>query len=239
MRYQGGKKRLGSQIADVLKKFHRPGMLYLEPFCGMVSVGIHMADIDGKTIVADADRGVVELLQAVRNGWDPPVRITEDIYYVYQEILNHTSPIRTFVGYGCSWGGKWFGGYARNNSTKSGSGRSYARIAHDSLMRMKDDGLDKIDEVVCADYRAWNPNGCLIYCDPPYRNVTNHRLGLDHDEYINLMNEWSKDNIVIISEYEPYDGWVPIWREKHAGNMRYDGERRVEHLLIREPVLTL
>jgi DNA adenine methylase len=98
------------------------------------------------------------------------------------------------VGFGCSFSGKFFGGYARDNSK-----RNYASNAKKSL-------LCKLNTVKnfkfeCADYRDLYPTNALIYCDPPYAGVYRYGEKFDNVEFWGIMKKWAKDNIVLVSEY--------------------------------------
>ena len=67
----------------------------------------------------------------------------------YQYIKNNPDekPYLTgFVGFGCSFAGKWFGGYAKDNT-----GRNFCLNAYNSIMR-KMDGF-KDTQFECKDYR--------------------------------------------------------------------------------------
>lgn len=233
MQYQGGKKKYGVHIARVIRQLYEPGMTYLEPFCGMASVALKLVDDVDRCILGDAHLDTVLLLRAVANGWDPPGNVSRDEFDVYKYVRSESSAMRAFVGFGCSYGGVWFRSYA-TGIRRNGNPRNYARVARDSLRRMRPK-LENVDEIVCADYRAWNPENCLIYCDPPYRDVHDHVNTIDHDEFIQVANRWSHDNIVLISEYQPYDGWVPIWRKEHPNNLK-SKKSNIEHLFIRDPL---
>lgn len=73
-----------------------------------------------------------------------------------------------FVGFGCSFGGKWFGGYARNKT-----GTNYAEQSKRSLL--KDMATLQDAQFVCGDYRhLCIPQNSVIYADPPYNNTTGY-----------------------------------------------------------------
>lgn len=236
MHYQGGKKRLGGRIAEAILEYcpvDPSTVTYMEPFVGMASVMCALSDdiLDRRGF--DVNESVIMLLKAVRDGWDPPDRITEEEYYVHRNVLTEPSALRAFVGYGCSWGGKWFGGYARSKDN-----RNFAAQAKRSLMRMKPYLQGATFEV--KDFRDHNPEGALIYCDPPYKGVTKHfgSRAFEYDEYLEVVTRWAETNHVVLSEYRILPGWVPIWSEEHAGNMRHKDRdhRNIEYLLVRDPL---
>ena len=71
-----------------------------------------------------------------------------------------------FVGFGCSFAGKWFGGYARGHGGKLG----YADTSKRSLLKKMNTMQDV--EFQFADYKNLSFKDCLIYCDLPYNNTT-------------------------------------------------------------------
>lgn len=198
MHYLGGKARLGKKIASALSQFKNNHNIFLEPFCGALNVTIHINGMQRK--LSDIHCDLIELYKALQNGWIPPDKVSERLY---NDLKNDfPSALRAFVGFVCSFGGKYFGGYARDPK----SDRNYALNAKNSLLKK----LNYIKDVefTCIDYKLLKPDNCLIYCDPPYRNTTkyNGTIGFDSDEFWDIMRIWSKNNTVIISEYQaPYD----------------------------------
>ena len=68
-------------------------------------------------------------------------------------------PLTAFVGFGCSYSGKWFGGLA-----KDGNGRNYALNAYNSLMKKAKTFKDV--EFSHKSYLDYTPTDYLVYCDP-------------------------------------------------------------------------
>ncbi len=103
-----------------------------------------------------------------------------------------------FVGFGCSFGGKFFGGYARGCKN-----RNYAQAAKNGILR-KVRSLDaSAVKFSCTDYRKLNPTNLFIYCDPPYEGTTGYsNSGFSSTEFWSVMRTWSKSNTVVISEYQ-------------------------------------
>lgn len=197
MHYFGGKFRTWKQITSYLESI-RDGRDYIEPFVGGAWV---VQGMSGKRLAYDANQALIVLYQSLQNGWIPPDIVTEDDYLEIKSALNPNDPMTAFVGFGCSYSGKWFGGYARDST-----GRNYARNAKNSLLRK----LNTIQDVSfeTADFISIpNPKNSLIYCDPPYRNTTQYDgVGrFDHDAFWKTVRHWSRDNIVVISEYEAPD----------------------------------
>lgn len=117
MQYIGGKFRIAKFIVPVLNRL-RGDRDYLEPFIGAANI---FCKIPGTRIGSDSHPDLILLLQAVRDGTIAfPDAVSEE---EYQRIRREPpSALRGFVGFGCSFAGKWFGGYARDPR----SDRNYA-----------------------------------------------------------------------------------------------------------------
>jgi len=116
-------------------------------------------------IAVEAHPGLVSLHRAVADGWVPPEHVTEA---EYQEIRrgDSTTALAAFVGFGCSFGGKWWGGYAKNNR-----GDNYAQQSSKALRR---DARANVEHVA-SDALTWDCAGAeVVYCDPPYTGTTGY-----------------------------------------------------------------
>lgn len=73
----------------------------------------------------------------------------------------------------------------------------------------------------------------LIYCDPPYANTKqfSNSKGFNHDEFWQTMREWSKNNIVYISELQAPDDFECVWEQEVSRSIKAtDKSRAVEKL---------
>ena len=108
------------------------------------------------------------MLQGVQRGYNLPELITLEQYQYIRDHKELDPVLAGFVGFGCSFGGKWYGGYARNKT-----GTNYALQSKRSLL--KDMATLQNAEFVCGDYRRLCiPPGSVIYADPPYNNTTGY-----------------------------------------------------------------
>ena len=225
MQYFGGKQRISKQIVEVLNEYRKGNQPLVEPFVGGCNI---ISKMSGERYCYDINEYLIEMYKAVQNGWTPPAIITEEEYDYIRNNKDKDKPLTGFVGIGCSYSGKWFGGYARNKT-----GRNYCLNAHNSILKQLNDIRDiKFD---CKDYKELEFDDCLIYCDPPYKDTTKYPIigEFNTEEFWNVMRNWSKNNIVIISEYEaPYD--FECIKEIHTKTdiRNSDGKResRVERL---------
>ena len=146
--------------------------------------------------------------KAVQNGYKLPDVITDEQYKYIKAHKDEDKALSGFVGFGCSFGGKWFGGLARNKK-----GDNYCARANRSIYKDLD-GL-KNAEFSCLDYKdVIIPNGSVVYADPPYANTTGYTTGVfDTDEFWDYMREISKNNLVFISEENAPDDFECIWQQ--------------------------
>lgn len=194
IQYFGGKQRISKYIIEVLNEYRKANQSLAEPFVGGCNI---ISKMDGERYCSDINEYLIEMYKALQNGWIPPKIITKEQYDYIKNNKDEDKALTGFVGIGCCYSGKWFEGYAKNKE-----GRNYCLNAYNSLMRQ----LKSIKGIKFewADYRELNYNGYLIYCDPPYKNMskTHYFRGFDTEEFWETMREWSKNNTVIISGYE-------------------------------------
>jgi DNA adenine methylase len=221
MRYNGGKGAVAIEIAKIINSF-KPDT-YWEPFVGAANVIIKVKAAQRKA--SDLDLGMMVLLRAIREGWEPPTTISEEEYQEMRKSTNETDPLYAFVKYGCSFGGKPWGGYARDNS-----GRNYALNARNSLLKKAPHLQDVI--LHYGDYANLNLSADLIYCDPPYRNTTScgASVKFDTDKFIEWARMKSKSSIVLVSEREMPDDWECIWEKPLKDGL---GPRKLTERLYR------
>lgn len=162
MRYVGGKSRIAGQIVQRVLENTESREVYYEPFVGGGSVLTRMVPHFKRTVAADSSEDLILMWRALQEGWRPPEALDEE---EYRELRNaEPSALRGFAGYGCSFGGKWFGGFAR-------AGAGYPRNPQSESYRAVVKDAEAIDghEVVFvhADYRQFDPpEGAVVYCDP-------------------------------------------------------------------------
>lgn len=223
MHYLGGKYRIRHVVADYLTSLRQPGQTYWEPFVGAAWVLQEMAD---PRIASDACDPLITLYLALQRGWLPPAVVSEQDWQRWRFSLDNNDPMRAFAGFGCSFSGKWFGGYARS------AARNYALNARNSLLKQ----LPKIKtaKFVYGDYAAYEPVDLLIYCDPPYQGTTDYGYfqSFDHDRFWDVVRRWSHNNTVIVSEYSAPDDFVCVLEIPTKTDMRVAGnkEARSERL---------
>jgi len=204
MKYPGGKAKNATKIASYINPYIGT-RTYLEPFCGALSVACKV-NAEYK-IMSDADKYIISLWRAVKNGWQPPTEVSEKRYNEIRENPNaYPEELVAFVSHACSFAGAYWGGYARDKKRTN-----YALTGFNSVMKKKPFLLNMNFSV--RRYADWdNVRGMIIYCDPPYRDTTqkyrvNKKDGFDSDAFWEQVKVWASNNIVFVSEFSAPE-WV-------------------------------
>lgn len=221
MKYVGSKERHAKEIIPIILEGRTEGQLYVEPFIGGASI---ISKVKGNRIGADAHPFIVELWKAVRDGWIPPTSVSEEEYRQAKE-TKELNALTAFIGFGCSYSGKWFGGYARGNDAK-GQPRNYADESCRAVLK-KAKGLEGCDLRNCTYSDLDIPENSIIYCDPPYAGTTKYSTGnFNSEEFW----EWANSKVqqghkVFVSEYTAPTDWECVWSKqvnntlaKHTGS---------------------
>jgi DNA adenine methylase len=112
MQYLGGKARLAKRICAILESHRAPGQRFVDVFTGGANIVAGMGD-HGPRVANDGCEPLIALYQAWLAGWRPPAEVSEELYREVKAKRDPSDPLTAFVGVGCSFGGKWFGGFAR------------------------------------------------------------------------------------------------------------------------------
>lgn len=227
MQYLGGKSKIRKEIARFLESV-REGRDYLEPFVGG---GWVLQEMTGRRTASDGNAALIAMYRALQHGWEPPDFVSES-EYIKARSLSDDLPMKAFIGFGCSFAGKWFGGYARSDNKTC-----YAVTSKRSLMKQ----LPLIQDVqfTACDYREHKPVNMLVYCDPPYANTTSYSAfnEFNHNTFWETMRQWSASNMVVISEYSAPDDFICVAEFKSRMGMTAGDSRpiRSEKLFMIKP----
>lgn len=182
---------------------------FVSLFCGACSIESKIK-ADTK-ILNDKHEYLIEMFKALQNGYELPDEITKEQYEYIRNNLDEDKALSGFVGFACSFGGKWFGGYARDDKR----GRNYTQTGKRGLIK-KMAGLQNAT-FISMDYKdVIIPNGSVVYADPPYANTTAYgsEFKIDYDDFWDYMREISKNNIVFISEEHAPDDFECVWQKE-------------------------
>lgn len=210
MQYLGGKSTIAKQLAAHLEPLVLPDGRMLDKFAGgfSVSAAIHTRPL----IASDLNQAVITTMQCAQFGWRAPLRLTESEYAALKLRDDHHDPLTAFAAVGCSFGGKWWGGYARQTNRGPDDPRTkYSYPASASRSIEKKAAALRVGDVkiYCEDYREREPapEDCA-YLDPPYRDSTGYLDAIDRAEFWRTARAWAiAGTAVRVSEYEAPDGW--------------------------------
>lgn len=253
MKYMGSKNKHAKELLPIILKDRQPGQWYVEPFCG----GCNMIDkVDGNRIANDSHFYLIELLKYVSEGGDLPDFITEKEYSQVRLILKETG-VRSikripdwkigFIGFCCSFGGKWMGGYARSIKKDSPNAELLNRPTRNYCAESKRNLLKQAPNLKGIVFlnKSYDDLGlkkpCIIYCDPPYEGTTKYKDSFDHVKFWDwcrqMVNEGHK---VFISEYNAPDDFICVWSKETKANFSLQNDidkNRTEKLFIHKSQL--
>jgi DNA adenine methylase len=196
MQYFGGKQRIAKRVATYIQTFSPQS--YLEPFCGACNVGMYIQA--PQRVLSDSHKKLIAMWSSVMAGWLPPMTVTKDQYDAAKR-GDYPDDLTAFIGFGCSFAGKYFGGHAHIDKR---TGRNYATNAHNSLIKKRD--LLAGSEFIYADYKDILDcfiEADVVYCDPPYVNTTGYSTGkFDTAEFWRVVRQHAKEKVVLVSEYK-------------------------------------
>lgn len=199
MQYLGGKSRIAKELCLFLNNQLQEKQPFVDLFCGSCNI-ISKIEPNRTRIANDISKPVIALYEYACEGGQLPDDIT---YEQYKDVLNHKNTdkypdwYKGFVGFGCSFAGKYFGGYARQENV------NYARLTKRSILRK----IETMKNVTfynvsydCVDI----PNNSLVYCDIPYFNTTRYSSGkFDHNMFYDFARQLKENGCsVFISEYQ-------------------------------------
>ena len=227
MKYMGSKNRIAKHLLPIMLE-NRNGRTWVEPFVG----GANMIDkVDGKRIGADFNEYVISLFTGIQNGFIPPNVISEEEYK--QARLNRdVTPLVSFIGFGCSYSGKWFGGYARGNTNK-GQPRNYCLESKKNILKQSEN-LKGVEFIHSSYQNLEIPTNSLIYCDPPYEGTTKYKDGFSHNEFW----EWCRTKVkeghqVFVSEYNAPSDFKSIYSKEVNSSLTKDtGSKKANEQLF-------
>jgi DNA adenine methylase len=240
IQYLGGKSKIAKWLCGAINPVRRGERVVWDAFCGGLSMSAELAK-RGPVITSDANPALISLYQAVARGWDPPAIVTEEQYKA-GKALPDSDPMKAFLGFGCSFGGKWFGGFARSKDPKDGrSKRGYASQARNGLLEdvaaiigaggiilhLNFMELDPADIEIAGDPDV---RDLVLYLDPPYHDTTGYGATgkFDHPKFYDRVRQWAALTDVFVSEYAMPFG-RPILEFTHdmsvAGGVQKDARR--------------
>src|SRR5690606_24556309 len=109
-------------------------------------------------------------------------------------------PMKAFCGFGCSFGGRYFEGYARPKKGVTDP-KCFAYATRNALLRDCKNNIHflNLDFLLICPIR----DNRIIYLDPPYEGTKPYSgmVPLDRMLFVERIKQWSKYSHVFVSEY--------------------------------------
>jgi DNA adenine methylase len=218
MKYMGSKSRIKKYIVPIIQELIDKNEIktYIEPFVG----GANVIDsiVCENRIGGDLHDKLIALFEHVQSGGELPLEVPKQLYDDVRSNRNTCKYENWFVGavgFLASYNGRYFdGGYAKTIVSKTGATRNY----YDEAKRNLEQQSPKLQDInfINCDYKSFSDvQGCLIYCDIPYKDTKQFSVSknFNHDEFWDWVRDMSENNIVIVSELNAPDDFECIWEQ--------------------------
>lgn len=200
--YHGGKKRIGSKVADIIEQvveiFEDYGYTckgYCEPFVGMAGVYKHIPKIFGDSftyLAGDANKNIIDFWKKAVSGWKPPSSCSKSQWLKYKKSTSN-SPQKTFCGYATDFRGHYYRGFCdkqnvaiqRENVIETAKELKRTKFTHGTYTQFS------------------HLKHFIVYCDPPYDNTEQYKNidKFDSEAFWDWCRDMARDNVIIVSEY--------------------------------------
>lgn len=201
----GSKNRIAKHILPIILKDRKEGQYYVEPFVG----GANMIDkVDGNRIGADFNAYAIQGLKLIRDNPESlPFSLSESEYKELKD-KKELNGITGVLGFACSFGSKWFGGYAR------GSSDNYALNARKNAIKQSPN-LKGVNFLHASYDDFYIPLKSIIYCDPPYEGTTKYKDDFNHSRFWDWCRKMKNaGHTVFVSEYNAPDDFICVWQKE-------------------------
>lgn len=216
MKYMGSKARFAKELLPIILSEREDGQWYVEPFAGGMNM---ISEVTGNRIANDNHPYLIKMWEALVTGWTPQEYSRDEYYEVKSQMGTLPPHVVGWVGFNCSYSGKWFDGYAGKTQTKNGTIRDYQEEARKNVLAQ----VQNLHGVVFTNvsYDAMNiPPNSIIYCDPPYRGTRKYLSTIDHDHFWDWVRNLQKEgHKVFVSEYSAPDDFVCVWQKKTTSSI--------------------
>lgn len=232
MVYMGSKNRIAKELIPIIKI--QPNQWYVEPFVG----GANMIDKIQHPLKlgADSNKYLIALLKYVQDNNQLPEFISKEEYTkVKNDKDNYPDWYVGYVGFICSFRGKFFGGYSGLYIANSGQQKNYQTGRTNNLLKQN---LKNIILKCCSYDQLEIPDNSVIYCDPPYQDTTKYKDKFDSNKFW----EWCRAKVyeghkVYISEYNAPEDFTCIWQKDVSSNLGATSKKATEKLFIHKSQL--
>ena len=228
MRYCGSKRRFMKELKPILEKHLEGDTLFVDAFGGGMNV-ISEIDWDNKWAV-ELNKYVYALwVHLQKHGAESGIleqytSMTEQEYYSIKKHYLDDDKVYPdwligFTGTCASYGGAWFGGYARFNPKKN---EDHIKEAFNGLKKQIDSFKHFEDTVFinCSYDELSFPPKSVIYCDPPYESTKKYESDFNHTKFWEWVRKMSSlGHYVYVSEYNAPSDFKCIWQKTKKDGM--------------------
>ena len=239
MKYMGSKAKIADNILPFIHSYMVINNIdtYIEPFMG----GCNMIDKVQATnrYAYDKNKYLVALFQHLQDGGELPEDVSREQYAdcrAHYRANDGYYPdwYLAAVGFLAGFNGRFYDGCYANTGWEGDHYRDYYQEAKRNILEQMRFLSDVHFE--SGNYKELNPSGALIYCDPPYAGTKGYLTitkEFNHKEFWDIMREWSKSNIVLISEENAPDDFDILWEQEVSRTIRaQEKSKATEKLFI-------
>ena len=231
----GSKARISKDIAPIINNLIKENNIknYIEPFVGGCNMIEHI--VCENKIASDNNDYLISMWRDLQKGWNPPNEMTKELYIDIRDNKDkYSKSLVAIAGFCATYNAKWFGGYAGIVKTKIGTYRNY----YNEAIRNINKQVHKINDVEFryCDYTQYsNIKNSLIYCDIPYQGTTQYGTSkdFDYDKFWDWVRDMSKDNIVLVSEYNAPNDFECIYEKTLTTTLDKNSRKKDTEKLFR------
>ena len=222
MKYMGSKARIKKEILPIILKDRKENQYFVDLFaCGMNLID----SVDGNRIANDLNYYLIEMWRLLLNGWIPKPFYDREFY---NKIKNNKDDYPAYlvgwIGFNCSYSGKFFRGFAGKVNTKVGTIRNYQEEALKNVLKQ----VGNLRNVKLRNENYFElliPADSIIYLDPPYKNTTKYFSDFDHDHFYEYCRQKKKEgHTIFISEYEMPEDFICVWEKEVKSSLSANGK---------------
>ncbi len=207
----------------------RGDLPFWDPFCGSLAVSLALG---GAGICSDISAPLIALYTAIASGWVPPAELSKDAWLAARG-LPDSDPLKGFAGFGCSFRGLYFSGYAGGyvGPVSNPGALAASKVLTRDVALLASRGCSFLE----LDFFDIEPqSGLFLYLDPPYRDTAGYAgtPDFDHDAFYARVEEWAHFGPVYVSEYAFPLGKC-VWQKDRAVKMTAGSGNRATERLFR------
>ena len=227
----GSKNRIAKELLTVMLENTDGINVFYDVCCGGANL-IDKVPSKFKRIGIDNNKYIIALLNALKDGWQPP-KITEEIYkFIKSNQESISDHLVGYAGFQLSFGCRWFDSYSKNKK-----GYDYQSAAQRGCLKQSQN-LQGI-EFICSSYDKINyRKDSIIYIDKPYEGKAKyHKNDFPHTNFWDWCRGMAKQGYrLYVSEYNAPDDFKCIWEKEITVTLAKDSNNKkaTEKLFIYE-----